>query len=117
MSIFCCYSVYPAFMSVMYTCAREEVNVKTNTDAAETTEGSLRTVWEKFPVQQTPVACQPQAIMMVHSTPSGEKIQCESFLINVSHEFLFCKCTFQVDCVKVIICCYSSILLKVVCDM
>lgn len=70
-------------MSVMSAGAREEVCVETNTDAAETTAGSLRTV-EKFPVQRTSASCQPQSIMVVRSTPSGEKIQCESFLINVS---------------------------------
>ncbi|XP_041842699.1 G protein-activated inward rectifier potassium channel 3-like [Melanotaenia boesemani] len=32
--------------------------------------------------QRTSATCQPKSIMVVHSTPSGEKVQCESYSIN-----------------------------------
>ncbi|KAM4580621.1 G protein-activated inward rectifier potassium channel 3 isoform 2-T3 [Odontesthes bonariensis] len=36
--------------------------------------------------QRTSVTCRPKSIMVVHSTPSGEKIQCESYSINTHAE-------------------------------
>ncbi|XP_017281899.1 G protein-activated inward rectifier potassium channel 3 [Kryptolebias marmoratus] len=70
----------------MYPSVGEDWNGETSgcSGTAETTGtlGVFRTTRERTSRKPMSVTCQPQAIMVVHSTPSGEKIHCESYLIN-----------------------------------
>ncbi|KAM9352920.1 G protein-activated inward rectifier potassium channel 3 [Symphorus nematophorus] len=36
--------------------------------------------------RRTSMPCQPKSIMVVHSTPTGEEIQCESYIINTDRD-------------------------------
>ncbi|XP_035988096.1 G protein-activated inward rectifier potassium channel 3 isoform X2 [Fundulus heteroclitus] len=68
----------------MYPGAREDRNVESTqcsgSTGATTNTGPLCT--NRTKTQQTSTTCLPQSIMVVHSTPTGEKIHCESYLIN-----------------------------------
>ncbi|MED6240478.1 hypothetical protein ATANTOWER_021766 [Ataeniobius toweri] len=70
----------------MHPGAREDSNVET-TQCSEYTgttvnTGPLGTIPVQTKGHQTSTTCHPKSIMVVHSLPTGEKVHCESYLIN-----------------------------------
>ncbi|KAM4735591.1 LOW QUALITY PROTEIN: G protein-activated inward rectifier potassium channel 3 [Anableps anableps] len=71
----------------MYPGAREDSNVETTQCSGSTgttvNTWPLETTQVQTKGQQISTTCRPQSIMVVHSRPTGEKINCESYLINM----------------------------------
>lgn len=83
-------SIYCLCISAVYHGARRDYNFDTRGSPGSV--GTTLSIGAMGPPGTTQdgtrgQTCQPKSIMVVHSTPAGEKFQCESYVINVRRWF------------------------------
>lgn len=71
------------FESVMYPLTKLDCNAETKPGPKRTSMNTETTNREEKMKHPTSASHRPKSIMVVHSTPSGDQIQCETYSINV----------------------------------
>lgn len=74
---------FSLFKSVMYPLAKLDCNVETEPGSRKTSMNIAVNNLEEDVKQPSSASHRPKSIMVVHSTPSGDQIQCETYSIHV----------------------------------